>query len=114
MIYYLPSIRYWIVGGIQHGIVKGKLLRMTLEEVNQTFTDGAIARHYTQQEARALLHKFSNIRFKVMQEAGSEALPKISPFLRKISPRMASRFDLWINSRFGWFLFFEANKPLKN
>lgn len=111
MVYHRNSVRYWIIGGIQHGLLRGKIFRMSLAEVNQTFTDGAIARHYTQSEIPTLLEGFVNVRCRILQEAGSDALPKISPLLRRINSSMAIRFDRWINDRFGWFLFFEANKP---
>jgi ubiquinone/menaquinone biosynthesis C-methylase UbiE len=111
MVYHRSSVRYWLIGGIQHGLVRGKLLKMSLAEVNQTFTDGAIARHYTKHELPILLDGFKNIRSKILQEAGSDALPKISPVLQRIAPQFASSFDQWINDHFGWFLFFEAQKP---
>lgn len=111
MVYHRRSVRYWLVGGIQHGIVRGKLLRMTLEEVNRSFTDGAIARHYTISEARELLSGFESSRFRILQEAGSDALPKVSPLLRRASPALAARVDAWVNAHFGWFLFWEARKP---
>ncbi len=113
MVYHRQSVRYWIIGGIQHGLLGGKLFRMSLAEVNQTFTDGAIARHYTKREIYKLLHRFSDIRCKILQEAGSDALPKISPVLLRLSPKAALRFDQWVNNHFGWFLFFEATKSLK-
>jgi len=111
MVYHRTSVRYWIIGGIQHGIVRGKLLRMNLEEVNQTFTDGAIARHYTIPEFRDVLEGFENIRCRILQEAGSDAIPKLSPILHKISKSTATKIDRWVDSRFGWFLFAEAQKP---
>lgn len=110
MVYHRTSVRYWIIGGIQHGILGGKLLKMNMAGVNQTFTDGAIARHYTRRELGWLLRDFSNIRFRILQEAGSDALPKISPLVRRFLPAMAPRFDQWINDRWGWFLFAEATK----
>jgi len=111
MVYHRTSVRYWLVGGIQHGIFKGKLLRMSLAEVNQTFTDGAIARHYIPQEMDFLLQGFSGIRYRILQEAGSDALPVISPFLRRLAPSCSARFDRWINDHWGWFLFVEATRP---
>ncbi len=112
MVYHRTSVRYWIIGGIQHGLLHGKLLRMNLDEVNQTFTDGAIARHYTCAEIHhRLLKNFKNIRCRILQESGSDAFPKISPILHRLNPEAAARFDAWINSLFGWFLFFEAVKP---
>jgi SAM-dependent methyltransferase len=111
MVYHRRSVRYWLVGGIQHGIVRGKLLRMTLDEVNKDFTDGAIARHYTVPEARDLLAGFEAPAFRILQEAGSDAVPKLSPLLRRLSPALSARLDAWVNARFGWFLFWEARKP---
>lgn len=110
MVYHRCSVRYWLIGGIQHGILKGKFLQMNLAEVNQSFTDGAIARHYTKKEIYQLLKNFKHIRCRILQEAGSDALPKISPILHSLSPQISSQFDAWINRHFGWFLFFEANK----
>lgn len=111
MVYHRHSTRYWLIGGIQHGLLQGKLLRMSLAQVNQTFTDGAIARHYTHREIRKLLHGFTGIRCRILQEAGSDAFPKLSPTLRRLHPPWAARLDEWINARFGWFLFFEAVRP---
>lgn len=110
MVYHRRSIRYWIIGGIQHGLIQRKLSQMNLAEVNQTFTDGAIARHYTKREIPNLLKGFVDIRCRIFQEAGSDALPKISPLLHRVNSRVATKFDHWMNRHFGWFLFFEANK----
>ena len=74
-------------------------------------TDGAIARHYTISEARELLSGFESPQFRILQEAGSDALPKVSPLLRRASPALAARVDAWVNAHFGWFLFWEARKP---
>lgn len=111
MVYHRTSVRYWIIGGLKHGVLKGKLFHMNLAQVNQTFTDGAIARHYTAGEITRLLQAFQKVRCRILQEAGSEALPMISPLLRGIHSPSAAQFDRWVNGRFGWFLFFEANKP---
>ncbi|MDD2706759.1 MAG: class I SAM-dependent methyltransferase [Verrucomicrobiae bacterium] len=110
MVYHRHSVRYWIIGGVQHGILHGKLLRMNLEQVNQTFTDGAIARHYTAGEMPALLQGFTQPRCRILQETGSDAMPKISPLLRRLAPDFSRRFDQWVNDRWGWFLFVETNK----
>jgi ubiquinone/menaquinone biosynthesis C-methylase UbiE len=112
MVYHRASVRYWLIGGIQHGIVKGKLLKMNLEQVNQTFTDGAIARHYTKDEMGILLNGFCDIRCRILQESGSDALPKISPWMNRLFPKSGTKLDQWVNHRFGWFLFFEARRPM--
>jgi len=110
MVYHRQSVRYWLIGGIQHGLLQRKLFRMNLARVNQTFTDGTIAHHYSRLEIHDLLKEFSKVRCRILQEAGSDAFPKISPILRKAIPQFATRFDRWINEHFGWFLFFEATK----
>ncbi len=113
MVYHRRSVRYWLIGGVQHGLLRGKLLRMTLDEVNQTFTDGAIARHYTRTEIARLLRGFTQVRCRILQEAGSDAIPKISPILHRLAPHLTERVDAWANRHFGWFLFFEAEKPAR-
>ncbi len=113
MVYHRRSVRYWLIGGLQHGLLGGRLLRMTLAEVNQTFTDGTIARHYTIPEMHDLLEGFAKVRCRILQEMGSDAIPKISPLLHRLAPRLAKRADAWANRHFGWFLFFEAEKPAR-
>lgn len=109
MIYHRNSTRYYL-HGLYQGICKGKFLRYrTLYAVNMTFTDGYIARHYTRRDAKQLFLGFRSVKTKVMDSA----VPSICPGwgrLTRMLPKMLNPFNQWINNRWGWFLFVEAEK----
>jgi ubiquinone/menaquinone biosynthesis C-methylase UbiE len=112
MVYHKNSFRYWILGGVYHGIIKGKLFKMSLDEVNKSFTDGYIARHLTKKEAKDIFKMFSSIKLSVLDQ-GDHFLPlgKINRFLEKIIPgKIFSGLDAFFMKRFGWFLFIDLIK----
>jgi len=112
MVYHRNSFRYWILGGLYYGILKGRLFRMNLDEVNKSFTDGYIARHLTKREAKKIFSKFKKIRLRVMDQGESVIpSPKINKVLNFLFPfGLNSKFQLFLMRRFGWFLFIEAVK----
>jgi len=112
MVYHKNSFRYWVLGGLLEGIIKGKLFRMSLDDVNKSFTDGYIARHLTRKEAIKVFSLFSNIEISVLDQ-GDHFLPlgKLYRVLERITPsRILSWFDLQLMKRFGWFLFISVVK----
>lgn len=115
MVYHKNSVRYWIVGGLVEGILKGKLLRMSLAEVNDTFTDGAYGLHLTAREAKRMFSAFSKVKTRIMDQGDEIALPGYAflsrHLLNKIIPRPAKvGFDVALQALWGWFLFIEAIK----
>jgi ubiquinone/menaquinone biosynthesis C-methylase UbiE len=115
MVYHRNSVRYWIVGGLVEGVLKGKLLRMSLEEVNKSFTDGYIARHLTSRDAGRRFSAFSRVETRVMDQGDEIALPGYRflsrSLLNRIIPRPAKvGFDVTLQALWGWFLFIEATK----
>ena len=50
MVYHRHSLRNWIHGGLSHGILRGKLLRMSYDDVLKSVTDGYIARQMREVE----------------------------------------------------------------
>ncbi|MCL5985079.1 MAG: methyltransferase domain-containing protein [Actinobacteria bacterium] len=112
MVYHRNSFRYWILGGLYYGIIKGRLFRMSINEVNKSFTDGFIVRHLTKREARRMFSKFKKIRLRVMDQGESVIpSPKINRVLDFLLPfGLNSKFQLFLMRRFGWFLFIEAEK----
>jgi ubiquinone/menaquinone biosynthesis C-methylase UbiE len=113
MVYHKASMRYWIWGGLVEGILRGKLLRMSLDEVQDTFTDGAFARHYTAPEFGRMFAAFNQVRTRVMDQADMSYLPGY-PFLRRavlchiVPARLRERFERALLARWGWFLYLEA------
>lgn len=115
MVYHRNSARYWIVGGLVEGVLKGKLLHMTLDEVNKSFTDGYIARHLTPRDAWRMFSDFSHVETRVMDQGDELALPGYAlasrHLLNKIVPRPVKvGFDVTLQALFGWFLFIEARR----
>lgn len=110
MVYHKNSLRYYLYGGLREGIFHCKLPHMSLYEVNKSFTDGAIARHYSKKDVSKMLSKFRMVRTRVF-DGGQEAyIPMIGKYLRKVFPSSMKKIDRWLLSRFGWFLFIEVMK----
>ena len=112
MVYNRNSFRYWLLGGLYYGIIKGRIFRMSLEEVNKSFTDGYIARHLTKREARQLFSMFNMKKFMILDQ-GDHFLPfgKVNRVLEKVIPeKIFSKIDVFFMRRFGWFLFIDVVK----
>jgi SAM-dependent methyltransferase len=115
MVYHKNSVRYWVVGGLVEGVLKGKLRHMSLDEVNESFTDGAYALHLTSRQAKRMFSAFSKVETRVMDQGDEIALPGYAflsrTLLNKIIPRPAKvGFDVALQAMWGWFLFIEATK----
>lgn len=110
MVYHRHSLRNWIHGGLEHGVLRGKLLRVSYDEVLKSVTDGYIARHLTRLEARRL---FRDFRAVSMQLTDLSDLSHVPGYVRigRLIPRAAKqKLDDAIMRRWGWFLYLEAVK----
>ena len=110
MVYHKNSLRYYVRGGIRDGLFKGKLLRMSLYEINKRFTDGAIAHHYSRDEAKRMFGRFSQVEAAVMDGEQEAYIPILGKVARKAMPRLMRRIDAALQKRWGWFLYIEATK----
>jgi ubiquinone/menaquinone biosynthesis C-methylase UbiE len=110
MVYHKNSLRYYVQGGLKEGLMKGKLLRMSLYEINKRFTDGAIARHYTSREARRMFDRFDRVDTSVIDGEKEAYIPILGKYARKVMPGVMRRVDAMLQSRWGWFLFIAAKK----
>lgn len=110
MVYNRRSLRYWVRGGLQEGVVRGRLRRESLHDINMSFTDGAIAHHYTPREAREMFGAFRDVRVEVFDGDAPAYLPFVGKRLRRKVPRAMLKIDPWLQRRFGWFLFVSATK----
>jgi 2-polyprenyl-3-methyl-5-hydroxy-6-metoxy-1,4-benzoquinol methylase len=115
MVYHRHSLRNWIHGGLSHGVLRGKLLRMSYDDVLKSVTDGYIARQMTQKEIRALFHDFSTVRTSLTDLSDLSHVPGyrlLDQFLvgKVLSPEAKLRLDRAIMERWGWFLYVEAVK----
>ena len=109
MIYNKNSTRYYI-HGLYQGIFRLKFLKYkSLYDVNMTFTDGYIARHYTRKSARNLFKDFKSIKFLV-RDSGPASFILGWGRLLKIFPKILKPINKWINFRWGWFLIINLEK----
>lgn len=115
MVYHLRSIIAFT--SVIRGVLSGKILQgMTLPEVLSFYTDGYIARFYTQRAITNLLLSlgYSHVNTRILGQK-SELIPlpgrgrggQLKSFLiRRLPDRLAERFL----SRYGVFLFASASK----
>ena len=109
MVYHKNSTRYYL-HGLYQGIFKLKFLKhRSLYAVNMTFTDGFIARHYTQKTGKLLFKKFSNVQTSVT-DSGVPTVIVGWGRLTRLFPSIFNPINKWINNRFGWFLILNVNK----
>jgi ubiquinone/menaquinone biosynthesis C-methylase UbiE len=115
MVYHRHSLRNWIHGGLAHGLLRGKLLRMSYDDVLKSVTDGYIARQMTRGDAARLFRDFSKVEMRLTDLSDLSHLPGyllLDRFLvgRVLSPAAKLRLDRAIMERWGWFLYIEATK----
>ncbi len=115
MVYHRHSLRNWIHGGLAHGVLRGKLLRMSYDEVLKSVTDGYIARQMTRAEAADLFRDFSRVEMRLTDLSDLSHVPGyllLDRYLvgRVLPPAAKLRLDRAIMERWGWFLYIEAKK----
>jgi len=67
MVYYRPSLVYWLHCGFIRGILMGKLLRKSIDQIYVDHTDGFFARTFNKRElAKLLAGNFENLKFTVL------------------------------------------------
>ncbi len=110
MVYHKNSFRYYVYGGLREGILRGKIFHMSLYEVNKSFTDGAIAHHYTKKSIYKIFDKFNSVDIMTFDANREAYLSVIGKFLRRLLPAPMKKIDTWLLNRFGWFLFIGVTK----
>jgi ubiquinone/menaquinone biosynthesis C-methylase UbiE len=115
MVYHRDSLRNWIHGGLAHGVLRGKLLRMSYDEVLKSVTDGYIARQMTRGETRELFKDFRSVTTRLTDLSDLSHVPGYRLLNRALAGRVISaeaklRLDRAIMERWGWFLYVEAVK----
>lgn len=75
MMYYKHSLHFWYYIFFGKGIVRGKLLHMSVQELTNRYTDGAyeegnqLTKFYSKKEIRELFTSFSAVRVRVFDVA---------------------------------------------
>ena len=71
MMYYKHSLHWWYYIFFGKGIMRGKLLHMTVQQLSSRYTDGAyeegnqLTKFYSKNELRHMFGKFKNISIKI-------------------------------------------------
>ncbi|HEX8141806.1 MAG TPA: class I SAM-dependent methyltransferase [Pyrinomonadaceae bacterium] len=111
MVYYRPSLVYYLHNGLIRGVLMGKLLSRSLTEIYTAASDGFYARVVNKAELRALLFSdYEQIKLSVVGLKG-ELFPiprfRFKEWLEEITPdRLASA----VLSRYGSMIVVEAVK----
>jgi 2-polyprenyl-3-methyl-5-hydroxy-6-metoxy-1,4-benzoquinol methylase len=116
MVYYRHAVRNWVLAGWEQGILRGRFLTTSYDELLRQVTDGYISRHLTMDDARKSFSMFSSIpRMELTDIDNLSFIPgntQVEKYLvGKVIPRSLKRsWDDWIRRNYGWFLYFEAIK----
>ena len=105
MVYNRRSLRYQVYCRLWLGVAKMKLLRMTLEQVAGSITDGHIARHLNSEEFDRLAARFSSVSYTFSDEKTTilKYLFGIGAPFRPLH-QLTRPFERWLASRWGWYL----------
>ena len=110
MVYHRTSLTYWVQYQLIRGVLGGRLLRESPDEIANRFSDGVVARHYTRREiAAALAPLFEDVETQVMGQLG-EAIPLPARLRHPVEGLVPASVRQAILRRFGWFLFASARR----
>jgi len=108
MVYHRRSLTYWAQFMLMRGVLQGWLLREPPEAVASRWSDGAVARHFTRGEVRALLAPaFADVRTEVFGQMG-ESVPLPAAWRRHVAPLLPEAPRRALLRRVGWLLFATA------
>jgi 2-polyprenyl-3-methyl-5-hydroxy-6-metoxy-1,4-benzoquinol methylase len=111
MVYHRHSINFWIGLILLRGLFFGGLLRYSVQDLCNKYSDGFIAKYYTKGQMRAMFQKyFRNVKTDVYGQKNEVwKIPgsRLKDFLVVITP---NSFAKWLTRRFGGFLFIRAIK----
>ncbi len=104
MVYHRSGWNYYVVGGLIHGILRGRLFNTgSLHKTVQLQTDGAIARYYSASEWRALAEEFFHVESVRIFGSKAELLPLPGGKAKQILTRMfPARLGRFFTNTCGW------------
>ena len=111
MVYSKNSLRYRIFVPFWLGVMRGKLLTSSVEEIAGQITDGAIARHLDERMAQTMFAKFAKIDITYTDEEMTTlkylfGVGRIfNPFRAILRP-----FQRFLASRYGWYMQLELTR----
>jgi ubiquinone/menaquinone biosynthesis C-methylase UbiE len=111
MVYHRHSINFWVGLILIHGLLFGELLRYSVQELCNKYSDGLIAKYYTSPQMKKMFQNYFRFvetdiygqKNEVWQIPGS----RFKNVLNSITP---NSLVWWMTRRFGGFLFIRAIK----
>ena len=115
MMYHKNSFKWWYFIWFGKGIVRLKLLKYSLQELSDRYSDGAYTggnmhtKFYTKKEFHNLWKKFETVKIGVHDNFGTiDQLPhRTLPLAKYLFPAFLKRFLI---SRFGGYVWIDAKK----
>lgn len=107
MIYNKNSLRYRWYCFFWLGIFKLKFLKLSFDEIVGSITDGYIARHLNEREAKKLMKDFKEIRINYSDEVNTILLYLLGPlnrFSNFIPKKIKIKIEKFLAIRFGWYM----------
>jgi ubiquinone/menaquinone biosynthesis C-methylase UbiE len=114
MVYHRNFWNYYVVSGLLRGVFGGEFLKTrSLNEILQKQTDGALARHYTENEWAALVSDLFDVSWSRIMGMKNEIVPlpagSLKAAVERVIPDPISR-ALTNNAKMGTFLVTELVK----
>jgi SAM-dependent methyltransferase len=110
MVYYRPSLVYYLHGGLIRGVLFGQLLYRSLEQIYTDASDGFYSRVSTKKEIRRLLKSYEQISIRVVG-LKAELFPMPRTRLKeKMEQLMPNRLASAILGQWGSMMVIEALK----
>lgn len=112
MVYHRHSTRYWITGVLRRGVFGLELLGKSPGEIQMSFTDGFLARHYSRSELRQLFRQFevTELRTLDINDFAIPLRPLRDGLRRLLGPKRYWALVRRVEASFGWELFLKARK----
>lgn len=110
MVYHRKSIVFRLGHVFIRGVLMGKLLKKSVQEIANEYTDGLIAKYYTAEDFAGKFKRFAEVETEVMgQKVEVWQLPagRVKDTLVKLTPDSVAR---WLTARYGMYLFLQATK----
>jgi ubiquinone/menaquinone biosynthesis C-methylase UbiE len=115
MMYYKHSLHWWYFIYLSKGILRGKLLKMTAQELSNRYTDGVynaggnqLTKFYSKKEIRKLFGKFSSVKIRI--EDGNTTIDHFPHRYLPIGRLFPGFVKKWLISLVGKTLWIDVQK----
>jgi len=107
MVYNRNSLRYRFYCFFWLGIIKLQLLNKKLSQIAGSITDGFIARHLSEKEAKIIFKKFNSKKITYSDEMNTISMYLLGPFSRILNLlpiKFKLFFERFLAKNYGWYM----------